>query len=69
MSNYGITIRFGAAHNSISRNGLTRDLSSQDTEQRKLNERAMREGVVGLFEKPGAARRKQRRMRKGHAHA
>ncbi len=64
MPKFGITVKFGAAHNSISRNGLTRDLSSLDTQQRRLNEQAMQDGVVALFAKPGADRNRKRKMNK-----
>ena len=65
MATFGITIRRGAAHNSISREGVgTRDLSSMDTEQRKINERVARDGVVAMFNKPGSDRNLRRRVNK-----
>lgn len=70
-STFGLTLRFGAAHNSIERNGLVKDLSSTDVEQRKANEKAMRLGLVNLggWAKPAAERNRKRRQRKGYAHA
>ena len=70
-STFGIVIKRGAAHNSISLLDLTRDLSSQDMKQRKANENAARIGVVNLggWAKPGKDRFRQRRARKGYSHA
>jgi hypothetical protein len=70
-STFGITLRFGAEHNSISRNGMTRDLSSVDVEQRKANEKAARIGIVNLggWAKPGHEKNRKRRQRKGYSHA
>ena len=69
MSKFGITVRFGAAHNSISRYGKTHDMSSTDTKQRRLMEDEMQRGVVALFTKPGSDRNRQKRQRKGYSHA
>lgn len=71
VSTFGITIKRGAADNSISRNGMTRDLASPDVEQRKANEQAAQRGIVNLggWAKPGKDRFRQRRQRKGLSHA
>lgn len=71
VSTFGIVIRKGADSNSISRNGMTRDLASQDVEQRKANEKAACIGVVNLggWAKPGKDRFRARRQRKGYSHA
>ncbi len=70
-STFGITVRKGATSNSISRNGMTRELSSMDVDQRRKNEDAMQRGVVNLggWSKPGQERNRNKRQRKGYSHA
>lgn len=71
VSTFGITVKQGAAHNSITRNGKTHDMSSTDSKTRRLHEDAMARGVVNLggWAKPGSDRNRNKRQRKGYAHA